>query len=107
MAYFLEYTVPAAANGQEFYIPASETESGYTIPLSETDAEAVHTPELPVRSSMIGVTLADAKEAAQEVIGHSRAGRASLLFEDEINSTAASSGTLVATYIEGAGWTEE
>ena len=103
MAYFIEYTVPAAQEDAEYTIPASDQESGYTIPLGETGTERIHTDELPVRSSVLGASVAEAKAAAEEVLSHSRATRAQL-FEDAENSTTAGSGTLLASYAEGSGW---
>jgi hypothetical protein len=103
MGYFVEYSIPSADKGEEFEFPVSEKHSGYTIPLTETDAEVVHAPELPARSRVLGATLAEAQEAAEQVINHSRATEA-LLFEDPDNSTVAGSGTLVCKYSQNQGW---
>lgn len=103
MNYFLEYTVPAAPDDDEFEFPHNEIQSGNTIPLSETDSEIVHTPELPARTGIIGATIPEAKLEAEQLINHSRATEASL-YEDPSNSLQSGVGTLVATYVEGRGW---
>ncbi|TLM72772.1 hypothetical protein [Pseudarthrobacter sp. NamB4] len=103
MTYFLEYTIPAAADDAEFEFPHDEINSGTTIPLSETDAEIVHTPELPARTGIIGATVPEAKLEAEQLITHSRASEGSLYF-DPSNSLQAGVGTLVARFSEGRGW---
>ncbi len=103
MTYFLEYTIPAAANDAEFEFPHDEINSGITIPLTQTDADVVHTPELPARTGIIGATVPEAKLEAEQLITHSRAAEASLYF-DPSNSLNAGVGTLVATFDEGRGW---
>jgi hypothetical protein len=104
MGYFVEYHIPAADEDEDFEFPVSEEHSGYTIPLSETDAEVIHTPELPARSGVLGATLEEARKAAEEIIGHSRATEA-LLYDDPENSTESGSGTVVGRYTQGGGWT--
>lgn len=103
MTYFLEYTIPAAANDAEFEFPHDEINSGTTIPLTQTDADVVHTPELPARTGIIGATVPEAKLEAEQLITHSRATEASLYF-DPSNSLNTGVGTLVATFNEDRGW---
>jgi hypothetical protein len=103
MTYFLEYTIPAAADDAEFEFPHDEINSGTTIPLTQTNAEVVHTPELPARTGIIGATVPEAKLEAEQLITHSRAAEASLYF-DPSNSLNAGVGTLVATFSDGRGW---
>lgn len=105
MAYYLEYSIPAPRNDAEFTFPVSDEHSGVTVPLTETDAPVVAAPELPARSAVTGATLAEAKAAAEEVIGHSRAAEL-LLYEDPSDSLEAGSGTLISRYTEGSGWTD-
>jgi hypothetical protein len=103
MTYFLEYTIPAAADHPKFEFPHDEINPGTTIPLSQTSAEVVHTPDLPARTGIIGATVAEAKLEAEQLITHSRATEASLYF-DPSNSLNAGVGSLVATFAEGRGW---
>jgi hypothetical protein len=103
MTYFLEYTIPAAADDAEFEFPHDEVNSGTTIPLSQTNADVVHTPELPARTGIIGATVPEAKLEAEQLITHSRASEASLYF-DPSNSLNSGVGNLVATFREGSGW---
>jgi hypothetical protein len=103
MTYFLEYTIPAAADDAEFEFPHDEINSGTTIPLTQTNAEVVHTPELPARTGIIGATVPEAKLEAEQLITHSRAAEAALYF-DLSNSLNAGVGTLVATFSDGRGW---
>jgi hypothetical protein len=105
MTYFLEYTIPAARNGENYVFPVSEKHRGYTIPLSETDAEIVHSSQLPARSSIPSSTLEEAKVEAEEVLRHSKAVSGDL-YEDPNGSNEAGSGTLILTYTESAGWQE-
>jgi hypothetical protein len=103
MTYFLEYTVPAAAGEEEFAFPHDEIAPGTTIPLAQTDADIVHTPDLPVRTGIIGATAAEAKLEAEQLIRHSRATEATLYF-DPSNSLQAGTGSQVASFREGRGW---
>ncbi|MDR6792931.1 hypothetical protein J2X12_001832 [Pseudarthrobacter oxydans] len=103
MTYFLEYTIPAAAEDAGFDFPHDEINPGTTIPLSETGAETVHTTELPARTGILGATVPEAKLEAEQLILHSRASEGSLFF-DPSNSLKAGVGTLVATFSEGRGW---
>ena len=103
MTYFLEYTVQAPTGEEEFAFPHDEIAPGTTVPLSQTDADTVHTPELPVRTGIIGATAAEAKLEAEQLITHSRATEATLYF-DPSNSLRAGIGTRVATFKEGRGW---
>lgn len=105
MAYYVEYEIPAGPQNEQFEMPVSEEQSGYTIPLTETDAPVIDTDELSARSGVFGATLAEAKTAAEEIISHSKATRASL-YEDPSNSTSMGVGTLVAEYAQDAGWSE-
>lgn len=104
MAYYVEYTVRAAGD-EHFEMPVSDEEPGYTVPLSETAAPVVETEDLPIRSGVFGSSLAEARKAAEEIIGHSKATRARL-YEDGDNSNRIGSGTLLAEYAEDSGWTE-
>ncbi|WP_138415919.1 hypothetical protein [Sinomonas gamaensis] len=104
MTYYIEYTVPS--EGGDADLPVNEQESGATIPLTEVPAEHVHTSELPARSAVLAASLDEAKEAAEEVISHSKATRAEL-FDDDADSLEAGSGRLVARYAEGEGWTNQ
>lgn len=103
MTYFLEYTVQAATEEEEFAFPHDEVATGTTVPLAQTDAEIVHTPDLPVRTGIIGATVPEAKLEAEQLITHSRATEATLYF-DPSNSLRAGIGTRVATFKEGRGW---
>lgn len=103
MTYFLEYTIPAAPDDAEFEFPHDEISTGGTIPLSETDAEIIHTPELPARTGIIGATVPEAKNEAEQLVTHSRATEAALYF-DPSNSLQAGVGTLVARFAEDSGW---
>jgi hypothetical protein len=103
MAYYVEYTVASGPDQEPFEVPVSSTESGYTVPLTETDAPTVSVSQLPVRSGVYGSSLAEAKAAAEDLIGHSRATSA-VLYEDADNSLEAGAGRLVASYDERSGW---
>ena len=104
MTYYIEYTVPA--EGGDADLPINEQESGATVPLTEVaTTEHVHASELPARSAVAASTLEEAKNAAEQVISHSRASRADL-YEDSTDSLEAGSGRLVARYTEGEGWRE-
>lgn len=103
MTYFLEYTVQAATGEEEFAFPHDEIATGTTVPLAQTAAEIVHTPDLPVRTGIIGATVPEAKLEAEQLITRSRATEATLYF-DPSNSLQAGIGTLVATFKEGRGW---
>ncbi|WP_299166752.1 hypothetical protein [uncultured Arthrobacter sp.] len=102
MAYYVEYTVPAT-DDERIEIPVSDQESGYTVPLSETDAPVVHAKDLPIRSGVFGSSFDEARRAAEEIIGHSKASRAKL-YEDGDNSNRVGAGKLIAEYTEGDGW---
>lgn len=104
MAYYVEYTVSAAAD-EHYEMPVSDQESGYTVPLSETDAPVISAKDLPVRSGVFGASTDEARNAAEEIIAHSKATRARL-YEDVDNSNRIGAGTLLAEYAEGSGWTE-
>lgn len=101
MTFYIEYSVPA--EGGDADLPVNDAEPGDTVRLTQVPAEHIHTAELPVRSAVYGASLAEAKEAAEEVISHSRATRAEL-YDDETDSLDAGSGRLVARYSEGGGW---
>lgn len=102
MTYFLEYTVPASDDGGEIAFPVSEQDRGYTVPLTETDAEVVHSENLPVRSSILGSSIAEAKAEAEEVIRHSNA-ETGFLYDDPSDSAQAGSGELILKYGK-SGW---
>jgi hypothetical protein len=103
VAFYVEYTVASDSEQEPFEIPVSSTESGYTVPLTETDAPTVPVSVLPIRSGVYGTNLAEAKIAAEELIGHSKATSAEL-YEDADNSLEAGAGTVVASYDESSGW---
>lgn len=103
MTYFLEYTVPAASDQEEFAFPHDEISPGTTVPLAQTDADIVHTPDLPGRTGIIGATPAEAKLEAEQLITHSRATEATL-YDDPSNSLRLGIGTRVATFKKGRGW---
>jgi len=105
MSFYLEYIVPPEQGESGYDFPQSEEHRGYTIPLSETDAETVHVGQLPVRSEVYGAGLDEAMAAAEEILGNSKASRAEL-YDDPNDSLQRGSGTLVASYTEGAGWRE-
>lgn len=63
----------------------------------------MHTPDLPVRTGIIGATVPEAKLEAEPLITHSRATEAALHF-DPSSSLRAGIGTRVATFKEGRGW---
>lgn len=104
MAYYVEYTVPAP-DDEQFEVPVSDQESGYTVPLSETEDPVASAQDLPVRSGVFGSSAEEARKAAEEIIGHSKATRAKL-YEDGDNSNQIGAGTLIAEYAEGGGWTD-
>lgn len=104
MAYFLEYTVPTDADGSIAF-PVSEQERGYTVPLTQTDAEVVRSEELPVRTSILGSSIAEAKAEAEEILRHSKA-ETGLLYDDPSDSTQTGSGELVAKFGQ-SGWEEQ
>lgn len=104
MAFYIEYRV-SAAEDEHFDIPVNDQEPGYTVPLSETDAPVISAKDLPIRSGVFGSTLDEARSAAEEIIGHSKA-TAAKLFEDDENSNDIGSGTLLAEYSEDTGWTD-
>ena len=103
MSYYLEYTIPAAPDGESFEFPVSDEHRGYTVPLSETDAEIVRTDQLPARSEVFGASLAEAKEAAESILSNSKADAAQL-YDDPDDSMQPGAGTLVASYTVGGGW---
>jgi hypothetical protein len=103
MTYFLEYTIMPAPDKAGFDFPYDEIRTGTTVPLAETDAEIVHTPDLPVRTGIIGATVPEAKLEAEQLILHSRASEA-LLYDDPSSSLREGIGILVATFTEGRGW---
>ena len=103
MTYYIEYSVPA--EGGDADLPVNDAEPGATVPLTQVPAEHVHVAELPVRSAIAGASLAEAKEAAESVISHSRATRAEL-YDDEADSLDAGSGRLVARYSDDGGWSD-
>lgn len=105
MTYFLEYTVPADDGSGDIAFPLSEQDSGYTVPLSETDAEVVRSERLPVRTSILGSSLAKAKAEAEEIIRHSKA-EAGFLYDDPSGSAQAGSGELILKYGQ-SGWEEQ
>ncbi|WP_309070746.1 hypothetical protein [Arthrobacter sp.] len=104
MAFYVEYTVSAAAD-EKFEMPVSDEESGYTVPLTETDAPVVTAGALPIRSGVFGSSAEEARKAAEEIIAHSKASEAKL-YEDGDNSDQMGAGTLIASYAEGVGWTD-
>jgi hypothetical protein len=104
MTYYIEYTVPAEGGAAD--LPLNEKESGGTVPLTELAAtEHVRTDALPARSAVLGATLEEAKQAAEQVISHSSAAQADL-YDDPSDSLEAGRGQLVASYEEGAGWSD-
>ena len=103
MSYYMEYAVPADPDEGNFEFPVSEEQRGYTVPLSETDAEVISTDTLPVRTEVFGASLAQAKEAAESILSHSKADQARL-FDDPDDSMQPGAGTLVASYTESDGW---
>ncbi|GAB3526951.1 hypothetical protein [Arthrobacter monumenti] len=105
MAYYVEYTIPDPEDDDHYEIPVNEKESGYTVPLTETDAEIVDVEQLSARSGVFGASLEEAKEAAEEIITHSKSTKAAL-YEDPTNSTAQGDGELVAKYTQTGGWQE-
>jgi hypothetical protein len=105
MAYYVEYIIGQPEDDDHYEIPVNDDEPGYTIPLTETDAEMVDVEQLSARSGVFGADLAEAKEAAEEIISHSKSTQAAL-YEDEANSTEQGSGTLLATFRQGRGWQE-
>ncbi|MFD1213007.1 hypothetical protein ACFQ36_13260 [Arthrobacter sp. GCM10027362] len=102
MGYFVEYHIPPG-DDEDFEFPVNGEEPDDTIPLSQTEAGTVHAPDLLARTLVAGATLAEARQAAEEIIGHSGATEA-LLYEDPENSTQSGSGTVVGTYTQGGGW---
>lgn len=103
MTYFLEYTIPAAADDAEFEFPHDEITTGTTVPLGETDADVVRARELPARTGIVGATVPEAKLEAEQLISHSRATEGTLYF-DPSNSLQTGVGTVVAAFSEGRGW---
>lgn len=104
MTYFLEYTVPADDEGGDIAFPVNEQEDGYTVPLTEPGAEVVHSEKLPVRSSILGSSVAEAKAEAEEILRHSKA-ETGFLYDDPSGSTEAGSGELILEYGK-SGWEE-
>ena len=105
MTFFLEYTIPTAPDEADFEFPHDDIRAGTTIPLSETNAEIVHAPELPARTSIIGATVPEAKLEAEQLILHSRCSEAAL-YDDPSNSLQEGTGILVSTFTKGEGWTD-
>lgn len=105
MAYFLEYVVPADDGGEGIAFPVSEQERGYTVPLTETDAEVIRSEELPIRTSILSSSIADAKVEAEEILRHSKA-ETGFLYDDSSDSDQSGSGELILKYGQ-SGWEEQ